>query len=72
MLERISSLLKKATGKDIAISEDTVLRSDLGMNSFELVQLVCKVEDEFGVSIPDKELREIETVSDLINCIEKY
>lgn len=72
MLERISNLLKKATGKDIVISEDTVLRSDLGMNSFELVQLVCKVEDEFGVSIPDKELREIETVSDLINCIEKY
>ena len=71
MLEKLKEIIKEHTGSDIDITEDTVLLTDLGMSSFDLVQLVCAVEDEFDVEIPDKEIKNFKTVGDVIGFIEK-
>ncbi len=70
MLEKLKEIIKEHTGSDIDITEDTVLLTDLGMSSFDLVQLVCAVEDEFDVEIPDKEIKNFKTVGDVIGFIE--
>ena len=71
MLEKLKEIIKEHTGSDIDITEDTVLLTDLGMSSFDLVQLVCAVEDEFDIEIPDKEIKNFKTVGDVIGFIEK-
>ena len=71
MLEKLKEIIKEHTGSNIDITEDTVLLADLGMSSFDLVQLVCAVEDEFDVEIPDKEIKNFKTVGDVIGFIEK-
>lgn len=70
MLERLSTLVYNQTGDySIAITRESVLLADLGMNSFDLVNLVCEVEDEFGVEIPDRVIGTFKTVGDVIDFI---
>lgn len=71
MLERLSKLVYNQTGDDsIEITRESVLLADLGMNSFDLVNLVCEVEDEFGVEISDRIIGTFKTVGDVIDYIE--
>lgn len=51
--------------------EYTVLPIELGMTSFELIQLTCAVEDEFDIEIPDKEIKNFKTVGEVIGFIKK-
>lgn len=72
MLEQLAEIVYEHTGnRDVQITEDTVLLADLGMNSFDLVNLVCVVEDEFDVEIPDRVIGTLKTVGDVIDFIEK-
>lgn len=70
MLERLQNIISSHTDKkDLELTENTVLLADTGMSSFDLVQMVCEVEDEFDVEIPDKALKMFKTVGDVIRFI---
>ena len=56
--------------EDIQLSEDTVILRDLGVDSLEMVELVCAVEDEFDIEIADKKINTLVTIGDLIKHIE--
>lgn len=71
MLEKLRQILVDQTGDDhISINKDTVLISDLGLSSFDLVNLACAVEDEFDIEIPDRAIRQLKTVGDVVDFIE--
>ena len=55
-----------------AITPETNIRTDLGLNSLELVNLAVEIEEEFEVEIPDREAMGLETVADAIRIIEEY
>jgi Acyl carrier protein len=72
MLEKLSNIIREHTGDNsMTINENTVLISDLGLSSLDLVNLVCTVEDEFDVEIPDRAIKGFKTVGDVMNFIEK-
>ena len=72
MLEQLSEIIKSYTGEnDIVIDKNTVLLNDIGLSSYDLVQLVCNVEDEFDIEIPDKDIHTFKTVGDVIGFIER-
>ena len=72
MLEKIIQIIRENTGNDeIVISEDTILLADLGLNSLDLLNLVCIVEDEFDIEIPDRVVWQFKTVGDIMNFIEE-
>ena len=72
MLETLTKIIREHTGDEsIVINEDMDLKADLGLNSLELVNLVCVVEDEFDIEIPDRNIKDFRTVKDLIEFIEQ-
>ena len=72
MLEKLQEIVRKyADDEEIVISGEMVLLSDLGLNSYELVELVCKVEDEFDVEIPDRVIGRLKTVQDVLDYIDR-
>ncbi len=72
MLEQLKTIIEKYTEKtDLVITPTTVLIADLGLNSLDLVNLACKVEDEFDIEIPDRAIKDFKTVGDVIAFIEK-
>ncbi len=71
MIEKIEKIIKDNIEiDDLTINSDTSFRDDLGLDSFEMAQILCNVEDELDINISDTELTKITTVADLINCIE--
>ena len=73
MLEKLQNIISDYA--DIPadqITEETNIRTDLGLNSLELVNMAVAIEDEFEVEIPDREALGLETVGDVIAVIEKY
>ena len=73
MLERLRKVIcEYADIPAEKITEETNIRTELGLNSLELINMAVAIEDEFGVEIPDREALGIETVGDTIKLIEKY
>ena len=72
-LDRMKSIICDYTDlKPSDITEETNIRTDLSLNSLELVNLAVAIEAEFDVEIPDREALGLETVADAIAIIEKY
>lgn len=71
MIEKINEILRRTVkvNSQKKIDEKTIILRDLEMNSMELVSLICAVEDEFDIEIPDKALKRIITIGDLISFI---
>ena len=73
MLEKMKKVICEYSDvKAEDITPETNIRTDLGLNSLELVNMAVAIEDEFGVEIPDREALGIETVADTIEIIKKY
>ena len=51
------------------INENSVLMDDLDLSSMEILTVVADLEETFGLRIPEKELRNFVTVSDLADYL---
>ena len=72
MLEILKEIYTEVTGAEAPdITPKTKLSEGLGLSSFGKIQLVCAVEDRFGISIPNKVLASFKTVNDIIKYLEK-
>ena len=54
------------------VTADTLLEDDLEADSLDLVDLVMSFEDEFQIEVPDEEIENIKTVSDIVKYIEEH
>ena len=52
------------------VKEDSTFVDDLGADSLDIVELIMRFEDEFGVEIPDEKAEKIKTVSDIVKYID--
>ena len=59
-----------ADGRITQVNPDDVMTSDLGLNSFELFDLICIIEEKYDISIPDKMLPKLITVKDVVEYLE--
>lgn len=53
------------------IQENTNLVNDLGVESLDLVDLVAAFENKYEIEILDKDIKNLQTVKDIILYIEK-
>ena len=71
MLENLKEILREfLKGSLPEVGPDTRLTSDLGLNSIELFDLVCVIEERFGVTVPDRLLPKLVTVRDVTEYLE--
>ncbi len=47
------------------------LKDDLGIDSFDSLRIIFEVEDEFGIKVPPSEVKNIETIDDIVSYIMK-
>lgn len=52
------------------ITPEATLANDLGINSFELVNLIIAFEEEFDIEIEEDEVFGFTTVSDIVEYLE--
>ncbi len=70
ILEKVRDLVSETLECDRDSVEEGTSFSDLGADSFDLLELVTAFEDEFGKTLDDDALQGIETVKDAVDAIE--
>ncbi len=71
-LEKFRQIIAEELGIDPSeVKEDARFIEDLGADSIGLMELVMKLEEEFGVTIPDEDIEKIQTVGDAIKYIQE-
>lgn len=71
MLERLQKIFNNITGRSDTITLNTKLKNkNFEISSYALVQLICAIEDEFDIEIPNSQIKKFKTVKDVINFIE--
>ena len=61
----IQDIVKKVTGKK-GLVYDTDFVKDLGLNSFDIMNIVCAFEEHFDVDIPSRDVWKMHQVKDVI------
>ncbi len=72
-LERLVKIFQVTLDETVDVSQvssETSLREDLGMNSIGLLYMAMAVEEEFEIKFNNEDFASIQTVADVIACIE--
>lgn len=48
------------------VKPEALIQKDLGADSLDILQLLMKLEDNYGYTIPDEELARFKTVGDVL------
>ena len=72
MYEKVRAILAKQLRVDTAIvTLDAQIKKDLGADSLDILQLLMRIEDQYGITIPDKALATFNTVGDVVTYLEQ-
>lgn len=52
------------------VTLDAQIKKDLGADSVDILQLLMRLEDDYGVVIPDQALAKFETVKDVVTYLD--
>lgn len=79
MAEDAETRVKQVLMDEFGVAEDKVtpdasLIDDLGMGEGQLnvVEFTIRIEEEFGIAIPDDEMDQVKTVRDLTECVIRH
>ena len=67
--------VKEILARQLRVSPDRVtldaqIKKDLGADSVDILQLLMRLEDDYGIVIPDQELAKFETVGDVVTFLD--
>lgn len=72
MFEEVKKILAKQLRRDPGtITLDSEIKKDLGADSLDILQLLMRMEDDYGIVIPDQELAGFKTVGDVVAFLDK-
>lgn len=70
IIERVKNVLEEQMGVEAAqLKFGDSLVDDLGADSFDLLELVMAVEEEFNIEIQDEEAERVKTVGDVVGTV---
>ncbi len=52
------------------VTLDAQIKKDLGADSLDILQLLMRLEDDYGIVIPDKALATFVTVGDVVSYLD--
>ena len=71
--KRVREIVAEQLERDVnEVTNTASFIDDLGADSLDIVELVMKMEEEFGIEIPDEEAEKIKTVNDVIQYIKTH
>jgi acyl carrier protein len=72
ILNGLATIVNEIAGVPIGdVRPEKSFIDDLDVDSLAMVEIATAAEDHFGVRIPDDDLKDLRTVGDAVNYIEK-
>ena len=70
MFEQVKTILEQYTDTT-DITEQSSLEADLGLTSFDVVEIVTEFEDTFGIEIADRDISKFVCVKDILEYLKE-
>ncbi|MEU8345275.1 acyl carrier protein [Actinomadura meyerae] len=71
ILDGLAEIIDDIVGIDKAeVTPEKNFIDDLDIDSLSMVEIAVAAQDQFGVEIPDDELRNLKTVKDVVNFVQ--
>lgn len=71
VFEKVKTIIAEELNIDPAkITMESNLVEDLEADSLDAVEIIVRIEDEFGLQVEDDAAESVRTVGDLVRCIE--
>ena len=71
VFEKVKKIIAEELNIDAAkITMESTLVEDLEADSLDAVEIIVRIEDEFGLQVDDEAAESVRTVGDLVKCIE--
>jgi len=67
---RVQTITKNVCGTAVDVLPASNITNNLGLDSFDRVELIVNMEEEFNIIIEDDEFEKLKTVQDMILLIE--
>ena len=72
MFEKVQTILARQLRIPAErITLDSQIKKDLGADSLDILQLLMRIEDQYGIVIPDQALATFNTVRDVVSYLEQ-
>ena len=72
MIKKIERAISKATVEiNLHLTNETKIEEIKGLSSLGVIQFIGNLEDEFGIEIPNTEIKKFKTVGDIVKFLEK-
>ncbi|MFE9246193.1 acyl carrier protein [Nocardiopsis sp. NPDC006938] len=72
ILKGLGEIVEEIVGTEPAeVTPEKSFVDDLDIDSLSMVEIAVAAQDKFGVEIPDDQLKDLKTVQDVINFIQK-
>ena len=72
ILAGLAQIVNEIAGVPVGdVTLEKTFVDDLDVDSLSMVEIATAAEDHFGVRIPDDDLKDLKTVGDAVNYIEK-
>ena len=72
VFEKVKKIIAEELNIDAAkITMESNLVEDLEADSLDAVEIIVRIEDEFGLQVDDEAAESVRTVGDLVKCIEE-
>ena len=55
----------------VELDENSVVNTDMGMDSMNFILVICKLEAMFDVKIPDRQWNKLSTLGEVVDAFEK-
>ena len=71
ILEKLIQIVHECMPETVneTFTMDSVVNRDIGMDSMNFIFVICKIEAEFNIRIPDKKWMKLSTVGDIVNTV---
>ena len=72
VLDKIKEMIVEQLGVSAEeVQPVTNLMKDLEADSLDAVEIIMAIEDEYDIEIPDEDAEKFQTISDIVNYVEK-
>ena len=71
LVEKVQEVVGKFAEPGLEVKQDTAFVKDLGLESIQIIEMLCEIEDAFDLVIGESELSDVVTVADLAAVVEK-
>ena len=68
MIEVIREIVYHVTGKE-NLDMDTDFLKDLGLNSFDIMNIVCAFEERYDITVSTRDVWQLRQVSDVVKYL---